>query len=242
MKNKYSRSFYRRWFLGCCSLLLLLFAAGCGKDRVRGTQTRLLVVNASPNAGSLDLLQNLRKIGTGSFPYLNIPEWRNPVLFEADSGFQNYQVLKGNTVVASFLRINTGTQNSLWMFDTIAADRFRYIVLQDRLDTPGRAKAKIRFLHLSPDADTVNLFFNAAVVDANWSYFSQELVNRTLLDEFFVVDTGAVQFRIRQKTSQQFVKAYQLHLQSNGVYTFVMKGYLNRSGSDSLSITRIIHN
>jgi len=95
---------------------------------------------------------------------------------------------------------------------------------------------------LSPDADTVNLFFNAAVVDANWSYFSQELVNRTLLDEFFVVDTGAVQFRIRQKTSQQFVKGYQLHLQSNGVYTFVLKGYLNRSGPDSLSITRIIHN
>lgn len=225
----------------CCALLLLL-VAGCGKDRVRGTQTQLLIVNASPNAGSLELQQNLRPLGTGSFGYLTGAEWQNPVYVNADSGFQNYQVRKGAATIANFLLINRGTRNSLWLYDTVTADRFRYLMLEDQLDTPGRTKAKIRFLHLSPDADTLNLLFNSAVVNADWSYFSQELVNRTPLAQFFVVDTGRVQFRIRQKETQSVLKEYSLQFTSNGVYTFVLKGYRNRLGADSLSLTRIIHN
>jgi hypothetical protein len=225
-----------------CLFLLVACTACSRKDRVRGTQTQLLVVNASPNSGALELYQNLRQVGGGSFRYLNTPEWNSPVVFLADSGFQQYQVRRGNELVANYLLINTGTANSIWMFDTVAAGRFRCILLEDKLDTPGRAKAKIRLIHLSPDADTVQLLLNAATVAADWSYFSQDLVNSTSLDEFLVVDTGWVQFRVHQKRTLQVVKDQRLYLKPNGVYSLVLKGYLNRGGADSLSLTRIIHN
>ncbi len=225
--------------------ITFLFVA-CNKDKVRSTQTELFVFNASPNAGKLQLLQNLKQVGAAEFDYV-----RNltPGIAQyqlVDSGFQNYKIKKGSTEFVNTLLSTTSTRASFFMYDSLT--NLKYFLIDDNLDTPGNKFAKIRFMHLAPDVDTFNLALNGGFVrtqsgeDVNWIFYAnQMLVTSSGLAGFFNVDTGNYAIQIRQKNPQLVLRNYNYKLQSNGVYTLVVKGYKNRSGADSLSLSIVQH-
>lgn len=211
------------------------------KDNVRSTQMQMMVFHASPNSGTIQLFQNLKTFNDAGFEYMNRFETGPFIYYKIDSGFQNYKIKKGISELANALLINRSNTTSFWIFDT--ASSLRYFLLDDQLDTPGRAKAKIRILHLAPNVDTFNVLLNnAAVADRNWIYFSNDVVNNTSLEDFFNIDSGVYKIDIRRKTPQSILKTYQYHFESNKVYTLVLKGYLNRTGRDSLSVSIIRYN
>ncbi len=225
--------------------ITFLFVA-CNKDKVRSTQTELFVFNASPNAGKLQLLQNLKQVGAAEFDYV-----RNltPGIAQyqlVDSGFQNYKIKKGSTEFVNTLLSTTSTRASFFMYDSIST--LRYFLIDDNLDTPGNKFAKIRIIHLVPDVDTFNLALNGGFVRTtantavDWIFYSNQLfVTSSGLAGFFNVDTGSYAIQIRQKNPQLVLRNYNYRLQSNGVYTLVVKGYKNRSGADSLSLSIVQH-
>lgn len=225
-------------------VISFLFLIGCNKDKVRSTQTEIYVFNASPNAGGLQLLQNLKPIGNG-FDYVRNFTPATPFYQKIDSGFNNYKVKKGDTEIANLLISNTSNKVSLFLFDSLKT--FRTLLVDDKLDTPGQKFAKVRILHLAPDVDTFNLALNNGLVQSSgggnldWIYYSQEVVKRTGLAGFFNIDSGNYVVEFRRKNPSAILKAYNYRFRSNGVYSLILKGYKERSGGDSLSLSIIQH-
>jgi hypothetical protein len=216
------------------------------KDRVRSTRTEMLVFNASPNAGKLQVLQNLLPIGNTEYDYVRGLTPGILLYQTVDSGFNNYKVRKGSTDYANILLSNFSNTTSFWVYDTLPV--VHTLLIDDNLDTPGITKAKIRVLHLAPDVDTFHLLINNAAVQTSggvpvdWIYYSsQQLVNQSGLAGFFTVDSGNFALVLRRKNPQTVLKSYNLRFEGNNVYSLVLKGYKDRAGVDSLSLSAIKH-
>jgi hypothetical protein len=227
-------------------LSIIVLSLACSKkDQVKGVQSAIYVVNASPNSGKLQVLQNLKAIGSAEYAYVtginsNISSYQL-----IDSGFNHYKIKKGTTEFANTLFSNQSAKLSFWIYDSISATKIKYLFLKDQLDTPGRAKAKVRYLFLSPDMDTVNVTGNNATTNLynNASYFlSQQLIDGGNLASFVTIDTGFVLLKLVKKNTSVIIKSYQLRFESNQVYTVLFKGYQKRTGADSLSLSVIKHN
>jgi hypothetical protein len=167
------------FFLFTSTVLLL---ASCKKDPVPGIINEMLIVNASPNAGGLELLQNLRPVGM-------------------------FNYLSGEIITSP-------------------------------------AFAKVRYLFLSPGMDTLNIRRNNAdTIYANAAYYtSQQKVEESDLAAFRTIDTGNVLITMEPINTSTSIRTKQFRFESNGVYSFVVKGYQQRAGADSLSLSIIKHN
>jgi len=225
---------------------IIIVSLACSKkDQVKGVQSAIYVVNASPNSGKLQVLQNLKAIGTAEYAYVTGVNSNTSSYQQIDSGFNHYKIKKGTIEIANTLFSNQSTKFSFWIYDSISATTIKYLFLKDQLDTPGRAKAKVRYLFLSPDMDTVNVTGNNATTNLlnNASYFlSQQQVDDGNLASFVTIDTGFVLLKLVKKNTSVIIKSYQLRFESNQVYTVLFKGYQKRTGADSLSLSVIKHN
>lgn len=225
---------------------IIIVSLACSKkDQVKGVRSEVYVVNASPNSGKLQVLQNLKAIGTAEYAYVTGVNSNTSSYQQIDSGFNHYKIKKGTTEFANILFSNQSQKFSLWIYDSVSTTTIKTLFLKDALDTPGRAKAKVRYLFLSPDMDTVNVTGNNATTPLknNASYYlSQEQVDDGNLAPFITIDTGTVLIKLVKKNTSFIIKTYQLRFESNKVYTFLFKGYQKRSGADSLSLSVIKHN
>ncbi len=232
------------------SMLCLAFVIqSCKKDPVPGVQMQLNVVHASAGAGGIDLLQNLRSVGTFNYMtglntsanYLNV-----------DSGFNNYRLQLGSTQLANWFFSNAGSRFSLFVFDTATTDKLKYFFVEDDLDTTGLGKqSKIRLVHLSPDADSLRLLTNRpsniaedSIVIGTTPYAGKrtqtELLNAGTFQNFYADTT--VNIKLWSGASNNIVRQYQLEFAKGAVYSLVVKGYLGKTNADSLSLSIIKHN
>lgn len=237
----------------CVVLISLLCATllvqSCKRDPVPGIQMQLNIVHASAGTGSIDLLQNLRTIGT--YNYLTgLTTAAN--YSSVDSGFNNYRLRLGSTDLANWLFSNAGSSFSFFIFDTATTDKLKYFFVEDKLDTTGLGKqSKIRLLQLSPNADSLQLLTNrpsnialdSAVIDKK--AYAGKLPQANLISsgafQAFYADT-TVNIKIWSSTSNSIIKQYQLQFSKGGIYSLVMKGYLGQTNADSLSLSVIKHN
>ncbi|NCU06375.1 MAG: DUF4397 domain-containing protein [Chitinophagaceae bacterium] len=232
MKNKFELLFT------FCTAGMLLFIPACKKDVVPGVINEMLVVNASPNAGQLELLQNLRQVG--SFNYLTGTTITSPAYLSVDSGFNNFRIRQAGVEKSNFFFNNSSNKTSLWLYDSVST--LKYVLLSDKVDTPGRAYAKIRYLFLSPDMDTLNIRRNNAdSIVKNAYYFSTQKI-ATEVAVFVAIDTGNVTLSMEPIHGTTSIRTRQFRFESNGIYSFVVKGYQQRAGADSLSLSIIKHN
>lgn len=221
----------------------------CKKDVVPGNQMQLNIVHASAGTGSIDLLQNLKTVGTYNYlTGLNVPADYRFV----DSGFNKYLLRSAQAQLANWFFSNTDGRYSFFMFDTATTDKLKYFFVEDKLDTTGLGKqSKIRLLQLSPDADSLEVLTNRpsnastdSVVIAAKPY-AGKLTQANLLNsggfQSFYADT-AVSIKIRSSKSGSIVRQYQLQFDKGGIYSLVMKGYLGKTNADSLSLSIIKHN
>lgn len=232
------------------SVCMLLLTLGCKKkEPVPDTQMRVQIVNASAGSGSLELLQNLRLLG--AFSYLTglntTANYRS-----LDSGFHNYKIRSGNTELASWLFANQEQQYSFVMYDTAAAGKLKYFFLPDVLDTVGLGKqSKIRLIHVSADADTLELLttkpsnqLQDSLLVAERPYAgtltTAQLTTAAAFQNFYA--DSSVLIKVRRKTAGTVVKQYQLQFAKGGVYSLLVKGYVSKTNSDSLSLSIIKHN
>jgi hypothetical protein len=208
-----------------------------------------MMVNASPNAGTVELLQNLRPVVqftylTGITPSVNY--------ITVDSGFNNYKIKKGSAEIANWLFANQGLHHSFFVCDSVTASTMKYFFLNDDLDTTGLGnKSKIRLVHLSPDADSVDLVTNrpsnlsedSAIISGKdyAGKYSQAQILTTSGYQGFYADT-VVHIKIRKKSNGNILKQYQFNFQKGRIYSLLLKGYAARGGNDSLSLSIIRHN
>lgn len=231
------------------NVCIVVCALSCKKDVVPGTQMQVYIVNAAAESGSLELLQNLKSIGT--FNYLTgltaTAGYRS-----LDSGFQNYKIRSGGTELASWFWTNQQQQYSFIMYDTAKAGKLKYFFLPDAIDTTGLGKrSKLRLIHVSVDADTLELLTTKpsnpaedSVIVANRPYaavLNAGQLTATAVFQNFYADT-TVMMKVRRKKTGTVVKQYQLQFAKGGVYSLLLKGYTTKTNADSLSLSVIKHN
>lgn len=229
--------------------VLLMVIVSCKKDQVPAVSTDVLIINASPNSGNIELLQNLRSLGQFNYVTGLQPTVSYTTL---DSGFHNYKLKNGTSEIASWLYANTGKKLSFFISDSAVQSSVKYFFLTDNLDTVGLGKrSRIRLVHLSPDIDTIDVVTNRPVNPAEDSVvfgskiyagrYSQPEVLLKDTFKIFYADT-VVYVKIRQRNNNSIVKQYQFNFEKGGVYSLLLKGYAARSGADSLSLSIIQHN
>lgn len=230
-------------------IMVMIVIASCKKDRVPGTTTDVLLINASPNSGNIELLQNQRSIAQFNYVTGLQPTVSYTTL---DSGFNNYKLKNGTAEIASWLFTNTGRKLSFFVSDSAVQSSVKYFFLIDNLDTVGLGKrSKIRLVHLSPDADTVDIVTTRPINPAEDSvvmaskiyagtYNQSEILSTAAFQNFYA--DSIVYVKIRKRSNNNIVKLYQFNFEKGGVYSLLLKGYLARGGADSLSLSIIRHN
>ena len=221
----------------------------CKKDPVPGIQMQLNIVHASAGTASIDLLQNLRTIGTYNYitgfttaaNYVNV-----------DSGFNNYRLQLGPTQLANWFFSNDGSRFSFFLFDTATTDKLKYFFVEDKIDTTGLGKqSKIRLIQLSPDADSLKLLTNHpvnagvdSVVIGSKPYAGKvnqaDLLTSGAFQNFYADST--VNIKLWSSATNSIVKQYQFQFAKGVVYSLVAKGYRGKNNADSLSLSIIKHN
>ena len=221
----------------------------CKKDPVKGIQMQLNVVHASAGTGSVDLLQNLRTIGTYNYltglttsaNYINV-----------DSGFNNYRLQLGSTQLANWYFSNAGSNFSFFLFDTANTDKLKYFFVEDKLDTVGLGKqSKIRLIQLSPNVDSLKLLTNHpvnagvdSVVIGSRPYAGKlsqaDLLGSGAFQNFYADST--VNIKLWSSATNSILKQYQFQFAKGAVYSLVAKGYRDKNNADSLSLSIIKHN
>jgi hypothetical protein len=234
-------------FIGLICLTCII--QSCKKDPVPGIQMQVNIVHASAGAGSVDLLQNLRSIGT--FNYITgLTTSANYV--SVDSGFNNYRLQLGSVQLANWFFSNSANRFSFFLFDTATTDKLKYFFVEDKLDTTGLGKqSKIRLIQLSPDADSLKLLTNHpinipqdSVVISSRPYAGKlsqtDLLNSGVFQNFYA--DSLVNIKIWSTANNRIVRQYQFQFAKGGVYSLVAKGYLGKTNADSLSLSIIKHN
>ena len=239
---------YNRVILVSLFCITCIFQS-CKKDPVKGIQMQVNVVHASAGAGSVDLLQNLRSVGT--FNYLTgLTTSANYV--NVDSGFNNYRLQVGSVQLANWFFNNSANRFSFFLFDTATADKLKYFFVEDKLDTTGLGKqSKIRLVQLSPDADSLQLLTNRpsniaqdSVVIGSTAYAGKlrqtDLLSSGAFQNFYA--DSLVNIKILSTANNRIALQYQFQFAKGGIYSLVTKGYLAKSNADSLSLLIIKHN
>ncbi len=230
-------------------ILSVVFYSCNKKDIVKGTSSQVKLINGSPNSGSIDLLQNLKPVGQITYLTGINPTVTNLTI---DSGFNNYRLKKGTDEIANWLFANEGLNLSFFVCDSMIPSKVKYFFLMDNLDTTGLGKnSKIRFVHTSPDIDTVDLVTNrpsnltqdSAVIsnkDYSGKHSQSEILTASAFQNFYA--DSVVTIKIRKKSNSSILKQYQFNFKKGIIYSLLLKGYAARAGNDSLSLSIIQHN
>lgn len=224
----------------------VLFFSCSKKDPVRSTTSSFTVVNASPNAGSISVLQNLKSVG--DFSYLT-GFTKTAQYVKVDSGFNDYKVKKAGTEYSNILFSNSDQHFSLFVYDTLVAGKVKSFFLKDEVDSTGMGNtSKVRVVQVCPDADTLHLVIPAIGSGPDTSFSSAAYFGKNSAAANYSNSgyngfyTGVRLFKVFSTATQSYVRTYLFNFEKGGIYSFVFKGYMSRGGADSLSLSVIKHN
>src|SRR5690606_28813520 len=109
------------------------------------------------------------------------------------------------------------------------------LVLEDNLNRPTVGKAKIRFLHLSPDAPALDFDLSADSSLASNVDFKGST-------DFIEVDAGTYSSRITSHTGELVNLEQEIVLDPNKTYTLWVKGLLNTDNeAEELGYKLMVH-
>ena len=229
-------------------VLVILFIVSCSKkDTVNNTSSQILIINASPNSGSLSVLQNLKSLG--NFSYLTGFNAGAANYITVDSGFNNYRVKKGSDLLQTTLYSNVDDHFSYFVFDSSVTGKIKSFFLQDKTDSTGSGdRSSIRLVHISPGLDTVYLLTpsvangtdSAFIGSPYFGNYSAEAIYQSVRYQYFL--SGVRTIRIYRNSDRQVIRNYTFNFEKGRIYSLILKGYDGRSGADSLSLSILSHN
>ncbi|MBS0028210.1 DUF4397 domain-containing protein [Chitinophaga sp. 22321] len=115
----------------------------------------ILLVHASPKTGELTSEINGKK-HQDKLTFLGSP--KAYITVSADKDIALKFSLDGSKVLldGKYPLVDKGNY-SLFLYDTLLNNKIKALLLQDNLSDPGKGKTSVRFLHLSPDAASINI-------------------------------------------------------------------------------------
>lgn len=149
----------------------LVTFSSCSKDDDENTAVNpdasVKIVNTLPDAGSVDVYNGDSKINSSAIAYgeatgyLNVAKGKPTLNFKA--------TVNGNTVLSAPVEFKNGNY-SLFAAGVTGNNTTVGILVEDNLDAPASGKAKIRFVHASTDAPTVNFLVGDSLLNSGVGY------------------------------------------------------------------------
>lgn len=212
----------------------LFLATACGNDDnpVNSPMaSKVQVIHASPDAPGVDLIVDGSVAGTNlSFP-------SNTGYLEVEPGVRKIQVNvtgTSTTVIESDLDLEPGTNYSVFAVDGVA--NITALVIEDDLSAPASGNAKVRFIHLSPDAPAVDITLTDGTVVFGNRAFKQ-------YTDFSVLPEGSYDLQVRVAgTTTVALDLPGIVLESGKIYTVFAKGFLTGTGDQALGAQIIVNN
>jgi len=189
------------------------------------------VVHASPDAPGVDLLVDNAVAGTNLiFPnntgYLTVP-----------SGTRNVKVnVTGTMTTVIEANINFMQNRNYSVFAVNSVANIEAILIEDDLTTPASGKAHVRFIHLSPDAPSVDITLtDGTIVFGNKSFKE--------FTAFTPLDAGSYDLEVRVAgTTTVALDLPVINLEAGKIYTVFAKGFLSGNGQQQLGAEIIVNN
>lgn len=198
----------------------LVAFSSCSKDDENTTvnpDATVKIVNTLPDAGSVDVYNgdnklNSTAIGFGEATgYLNVAKGKATYNFKA--------TVNGNTVLSSPLEFKSGNY-SVFATGVTGENTTVTILTEDNLDAPASGRAKIRFVHTSSDAPTVNFLVGDSLLNSNVGYKAASA--------FKEMPAGTYTVKLNNATSgQTAITKDGVVLQAGKIYTVVAQGLVN---------------
>lgn len=222
------------WLLACA--LFVTFTACLDNDDPAPNipVAYVSLYHGSPNAPALDIEVDNRQINASPFTYADYTGY-----LRFYTGQRN---LKFGPYASSSINIDTTvTFESDKAYSVFVADEYEngeVIVLNDNADPAASGKAKVRIIHLSPDAGNIDLM--AVGEDGNWA---DELGFKEST-EFMEVDAGEFDFQVRASdTDELLLSLPDINLQSRYFYTIIIRGYDSPpSGNTNVLAAQVVVN
>ena len=206
-------------------LLAAFTFSSCDKDEdPQPDQARVLVTHASPNAPGVDLLIDNSKVNSSPLSFPN-----NTGYLTINSGIRNIKINVSGTstsVINADVDFTKDKNYSVFAIDSVS--KISAIVVEDDLTTPASGKAHVRFIHLSPNAPSVDVAVrNGAAVFPNIAFTKGTV--------FAPLDAGTYQLDVRVAGTQTVALALpDITLTAGKIYTVFAKGFLGGTGAQAL--------
>jgi Domain of unknown function (DUF4397) len=229
---------FRKLFLpiaALCALTTIGSLTGCSDDddnpTAPPTQARFMAIHTSPDAPAVDLLVD------GTMTDSALVFANNTDYMSVSAGTRNIQFNAtgtGNALIDADFPLQAGVSYSL--FTTGAVSSIGTLVLRDTLDTPPAGQARVRFVHLSPDAPGVDI----AVAGGTGSLASDVTFRETT--SFMAMPSGTYNLELRALGTTTVILAINgVTLQAGRNYTVFVRGFVTGTGNQALGTGMIVN-
>lgn len=192
---------------------------------------KVLVTHASPDAPGVDILVD----NTVAAANLTFP---NSVGYATlNSGTRNVKVnVTGTSTTALEANLNLAANKNYSVFAVNTVSAIEAIVLEDDLTTPASGKSHVRFLHLSPDAPSVDITLtDGTIVFGDYTFKEASA--------FTPLDAGTYNLQVRLAgTSTVVLELPNIALTAGKIYTVFAKGLVGGTGTQALGAQIIVNN
>lgn len=221
--------------------LIVLFAAAtvvsCN-DKNKSTTppaTSFGVVNASPDAGGLDVYLNggplVRNLAPGADTgYFTVSPGSYTLSF-ADSG-------STASLLDQQMSFAPGVAYSVFAIDSVS--HLQTAVVADSATVPSADSVEARFFNFSPNAQPLDVAINGTVAFSNRGY--NDITTNPTATHFTYFTPGTYTLELRAAGTSTVLYSTSVTLTGGKVYTFYAKGFAGDTGAEALSIGTVVHN
>jgi hypothetical protein len=212
----------------------------CKKDDPNAGESRMMAVHVSPDAPPVDVLIDNVKKNTAPLAYKE-----NTGYFTVASGSRNIKITAaGSTtpVIEGLIPLEPNKSYSVFAINRVSS--IRAIAALDDLTAPASGKAHIRFFHLAPGANSLNVgtlagsTYNALYSNRNF----EDQLSMNAFSVFTPIDAGTYTFDVRVAgTSSSITAPKDITLQAGKIYTLYVRGLLGNA-SLPFELTTLLHN
>lgn len=227
-------SIHRLARFGLASLVLVSISACSDDDKnptAPVTQGNVMVAHASPDAPAVDVLVDGTVVRTGlAYP-------GNTSYITMNAGTHNLELnLTGTTTTAVDVNVPVTAGASYTLFAGNEVGSIEPVVFTDTLTATATGKARVRFIHLAPDAPAVDL----AVMSGNVMFANRAFKQASAFTE---VNGGTYDLEARIAGSGTVVVPMpDVTFVAGKVYTLFTRGLTAGVGAQALGYQMIVHN
>ncbi|MDR6341741.1 hypothetical protein HNQ91_004814 [Filimonas zeae] len=190
-------------------------------DPVVQPDSQVKVIHAVPTGGSVDFYLNGTKQNSSAVAYGEQTGYIATSNGDKTAEFKTS--VDNNTILSAPVSFDGGNY-TLFATGQAGNNSLTTLLVEDNLQTPGNGKVRVRFVHVAPDAPTVNVVAN----DSTWA------TGRTYKSatDFVEVNAGSYVFKLnRSDNGTTAYTSQSIALTSGKNYTLVARGLTSGAGA-----------